>query len=75
MKKFGTALLIICAIFLAASAQERRVSDDSTAAPKMAIDSTAHDFGKVKAGTALTHSFKIKNTGTADLQIQSVTPG
>ena len=75
MKKVGLALLIVCGLFLAVPAQERRVSDGPAAAPKMVIDSMAHDFGKVKAGPALTHTFKIKNVGTANLNIESVTPG
>ena len=75
MKRLGIALLIVCAPFLAGSAQERKVSDEPAAAPKMVIDGTSHDFGRVKAGAALTHTFKIKNTGTIDLNIQSVTPG
>ena len=76
MKKVGIALLlIICGLSFTVAAQERKVSDQPAAAPKMVIDGTAHDFGKVKAGAALTHTFKVKNTGKADLNIQSVTPG
>ena len=75
MKRFVTALLVVCALFLAAVAQERKVSDGPPPAPKMTIDGMAHDFGKVKAGAWLTHTFKIKNTGAVDLKIESVTPG
>ena len=75
MKRVGTALAIICTLLVAALAQEHKVYDGPAAAPKMVIDSTAHDFGKVKAGVALTHTFKVKNVGTADLNIESVTPG
>jgi len=39
------------------------------------LEETTHDFGEVKAGTALRWSFKVKNTGKADLLINSVTPG
>ena len=75
MKTLGTILVIICALLGATPAQEHKVSDGSAAGPKMVIDSTAHDFGRVKAGSALTHSFKVKNVGTAELKIESVTPG
>ncbi|HEU4386533.1 MAG TPA: DUF1573 domain-containing protein, partial [Blastocatellia bacterium] len=33
-----------------------------------------HDFGELKAGTPLKYSFVVKNTGDADLVINSVTP-
>jgi hypothetical protein len=38
------------------------------------IASPEHSFGAVKPGTPLTYTFKIKNEGTSDLQIQSVQP-
>lgn len=47
----------------------------STAAPLMVIDSFTHDFGEVKAGSPLRYAFRIKNQGTADLLINSVSPG
>jgi hypothetical protein len=45
------------------------------AAPKLVIAETDHNFGEVKAGEKLQHTFTFKNEGTADLVIQSVTPG
>lgn len=44
-------------------------------APMLVIESLTHDFGEVKAGTPLRYAFKIKNTGKADLLINSVSPG
>ena len=46
-----------------------------TGSPTMVIESTQHDFGTVNQGSALSYSFKISNTGTADLLILSVRPG
>lgn len=35
----------------------------------IAVDAAVYDFGKVPAGNSVTHVFKIKNTGTANLVI------
>jgi hypothetical protein len=43
--------------------------------PRVSVDSFTHDFGEVDSGTPLKFEFKIRNTGDADLLIQSVTPG
>ena len=43
--------------------------------PFLVIDSATHDFGELKSGTPLRYAFKIKNTGKADLIIESVSPG
>jgi hypothetical protein len=43
--------------------------------PKLSIKSFTHDFGEVKSGTPLQHSFIVKNEGKADLLIKSVAPG
>jgi len=42
--------------------------------PKLSIPALEHSFGSVKAGTPLTYSFEIKNTGKVDLQITGVSP-
>ena len=75
MKRLAFSLWIVSAVLVAAAAQERKVSDEPAPAPKMVIDATAHDFGRVKAGVDLSHTFKIKNVGKIDLNIQSVSPG
>lgn len=46
----------------------------NSARPKLTMASLEHSFGKIKAGTPLNHTFKIKNEGTAALEIKSVTP-
>ena len=68
---FALALLFA----LPAAAQEKRTPNQAGDAPKLVIMELVHDFGEVKAGTPLRHSFKIKNEGKGDLLIQSVTPG
>jgi hypothetical protein len=46
----------------------------NSARPKLSMASFEHSFGKIKAGSPLTHIFKIKNEGKASLEIKSVTP-
>ncbi len=60
----------LCLLFFALP-----VAFGQTGSPAMVIESMQHDFGLVNQGTALTYSFKITNTGTADLLIVSVKPG
>jgi hypothetical protein len=60
--------LAICGI-----AQETQTTPDA-GSPKLTMDSMVHDFGTVVSGTPLTFTFKVKNEGTADLQIKNVAP-
>jgi len=46
----------------------------AAAAPHAAVPVTAFDFGKITEDRPLTHTFVIKNTGTAPLQIEDVDP-
>src|SRR5882757_3568682 len=64
------SILVLCLLAFPAAA-----ALGQTTSPTMVIDSMQHDFGSVKPGTALSYSFKISNTGTADLLIMSVKPG
>jgi uncharacterized protein DUF1573 len=71
---------LVIAVFLATAvvAQEKNQNaptNGSGGGPQLTIESLTHDFGEVKAGQPLRYSFKVKNTGTADLTINSVTPG
>lgn len=50
-------------------------ADDSVKKPKAQIDGAAFDFGTVTEGTVVTHTFSVKNVGTADLTIQKVVAG
>ncbi|HEY6401094.1 MAG TPA: DUF1573 domain-containing protein [Blastocatellia bacterium] len=43
-------------------------------APKIALAEREYDFGKVKMGEQLSHTFKIKNEGPAELIIHNVSP-
>jgi archaellum component FlaG (FlaF/FlaG flagellin family) len=73
------ALVLACA--LASSAQQKQPKSSDTQStetgpqPQLVIESLTHDFGELKSGTPLRYAFKIKNTGKADLIIESVSPG
>ncbi|MEY4668895.1 MAG: hypothetical protein RL518_1594 [Pseudomonadota bacterium] len=42
--------------------------------PVLALTSNSYDFGTVAQGTKVVHEFEVKNTGTADLVIQRLSP-
>lgn len=42
--------------------------------PKMDFETTEHDFGTIKEGDVVEHTYAIKNTGEAPLIIQSAQP-
>lgn len=44
-------------------------------APKLVLETFEHDFGKVKEATKISHTFTLKNEGTADVLIEGVAPG
>jgi hypothetical protein len=76
------AFALLTLLVVAAAAQEKQPpaqpnggSAPPGGAPKLVIESYTHDFGEVKGGTPLRYAFKIKNTGDADLVINSVSPG
>ncbi len=48
---------------------------DSAPAPKIAFDNAVWDFGRIKSGEVLKHTFVFTNTGTATLEITQVQPG
>ncbi len=43
--------------------------------PTITFDNTTYDAGEVWEGDIVTHSFTVKNTGTAVLNINNVKPG
>ena len=43
-------------------------------APKLVVETFAHNFGKVKEGVKVSHTFTLKNEGTANLLIEGVAP-
>ena len=65
------ALILFAAV--TATAQETKPAQ-GTSEPKLVIDATNYDFGTVKSGSFVTHTFKIKNDGAADLVIKNVAP-
>jgi hypothetical protein len=75
LKAVISALALILAFALGAAAQARKDEPPPGAAPKFTIASFTKDFGQVKSGTPLRHTFIFKNTGKADLEIKSVAPG
>jgi len=44
------------------------------AAPKLVVEEYEYNFGKVKEGAEVSHTFKIKNEGAAELVIHNVSP-
>ena len=42
--------------------------------PKVKLDATEHNFGAVKEGEVVSHTFKVKNEGVAELVIHNVSP-
>lgn len=53
--------------------QQEQVSTEKQ--PKLSLDSAHYDGGEVYEGDEVVHTFTIKNTGTAQLNIKKVKPG
>lgn len=75
--KRTSILVTLCLLFwvfqIHARAQE---AQEKTGKPKLVLEKDVFDAGEVyKSAEGLKHDFVIKNTGTADLQILSATPG
>jgi len=80
--KLGLALAVFGGLVVAGSAYEERphvtpVAEPTPAAapapgeaPKIVAVAANHDFGKVKQGAVVEHTFKIKNQGAGDLIIR-----
>ncbi|HWN99331.1 MAG TPA: DUF1573 domain-containing protein [Blastocatellia bacterium] len=82
VRSFSLLMLVLaCAFAVSAQQKQPGKSADPPAAdtggpqPEFAIESATHDFGELKSGSPLRYAFKIKNTGKADLIIESVSPG
>lgn len=52
-----------------------RAKGNPQTGPQAVFPEMVYDAGTVEAGTDLTHTFKVKNVGKADLLIESVKPG
>jgi len=66
-------LVMVVGLAAGSLAQEIRTTTDP-GAPKLTMESMVHDFGTVVSGTPLSFTFKVKNEGTAELQIKNVAP-
>ncbi|MBS1813223.1 MAG: DUF1573 domain-containing protein [Acidobacteria bacterium] len=66
MKNCLTILSLLLTLTVTVLAQDK--------APKLVIESLEHNFGKVKEGQKISHTFQLKNEGTADLLIEDVAP-
>ena len=75
MKWRSLMLALALVATLAVQATAKGGQAEQSAEPKLVIPSFTHDFGEIKAGTPITHSFIIKNQGKADLLIKNVAPG
>ncbi len=64
-------LVFVLALSISSFAQDKAASQD---VPKLFVDNTKHEFGKVKEGDEVKHVFKIKNDGKAELIIYNVSP-
>lgn len=74
------AAMLVSALALTATVfgQDKTEKTDKAAdkgAPKLVVDNLKFEFGKVKEGDEISHVFKIKNEGAADLNIANVSPG
>src|SRR5262249_18509428 len=68
-------LALIIALPSAALAQNgAQDGKTSSAAPKLVLEEFEYSFGKVKEGEEVSHIFKIKNEGAAELVIHNVSP-
>ena len=52
---------------------QEQTSDENQ--PTISFDKTTYDAGEVWEGDTVTHTFAVKNTGTAVLNIKNVKPG
>jgi len=67
-------LLTFLLLVSPATAQQKQSTTALAPRPKLAITSLEHSFGTVKPGTPLNFTFKVKNSGDAQLEIESVSP-
>src|SRR5271155_3449117 len=67
------AALVIAAAAIAVSAQGNPPAQPpSPNQPKIQLIDPTYDFGSVMSGPAISHTFKVKNTGGGDLLIDRV---
>lgn len=76
LKKITLLVTLFSTLALSAFGQEQAKTEkaDDKAAPKLVVDNTKFEFGKVKEGEEISHVFKIRNEGAAELVIVNVSP-
>ena len=85
MKGLSYLLLAIFLTVVSACGQKRKLNENVITMDISGIDSTLkkttikfvsteHNFGKVKEGEKVAHTFEVLNTGKADLLLQNVKP-
>ena len=70
--KLRTILVCVCAMILAFGV----FAQTQSGKPKMVVTQNTYNAGEIfRTGKNIEHAFIIKNQGTADLKILTVTPG
>ena len=67
--------IVLCTVLVVAIYPIVSQADSSVAKPILEIASPRHDAGTHWEGEVVSHTFKVKNTGSEELQILSVKPG
>ena len=79
MKRLSAFLLVLCLfVFVALAFGQQTQTQTQQGKPKMVIEQLTFDAGDIYRGGAksmVEHTFIIKNTGTAPLQIFKAQPG
>ena len=70
-------LFVVSAVCLSlcmpsAFAATHRQSSEAKAQPSIQVKELMYDFGEIMEGTEVEHEFIVRNTGTADLNIERV---
>jgi len=67
--------IVLCTVLVVAIYPIVSQADSSVAKPILEIASPRHDAGTHWEGEVVSHTFKVKNTGSEELRILSVKPG
>jgi len=75
MLAFAISLLLTTVAVATDEKTEARTAADQGGQPAIVIEQMRHDMGEVFEQDKYKHLFTVKNTGDADLVIESVKPG
>ncbi len=70
-----TSFLLVLALMCVGFTQQASGQGTAPAGPSAQISEMTFDFGELVDGRDYTHDFKIKNAGSATLEIKKVLPG